>query len=315
MGKKFYTISPINVPEDPHIFPTFISEFEKQGHSFTTDVNEATICFFDFHSGLFNYDWSIIGDVIARKLPVVCFDSLDHWTGNGEVGENVYDFNNLPLEKHWAKALHLFIQQDLLKVVFIRKMSKAINYPPYVFPLELFQYPDCDFPPVTKDELLFRQYDFCFIGNLCPIRKTLATSLSNHFKVYYLHSEQRIPHDEWIKRHRQAKFFIECGGGSVGGGGFGSERVYQLITTATMLRCRNEQLILNNWEDGIDCVEAGDCLGNVSYKDVQGISYLLNHPDKLYDIYIAGIERMHKYFNKKYRANFVLSTLHQEVAL
>ena len=309
---KFYTISPIGVPPDPNIFPTFVTEFEKQGHSFVNSIDEADVVFFDFHSGLFNYDWSIIGEVIAKKKPVISFDSLDHWSGNGEIGENVYDLNNLPLEKHWAKALHLFIQQDLLKVVFMRKMSKAISYPPYVYPLELFQYPNCDFPATTMDELFSRPYDFCFIGNLCEFRKNMVASLIQYFKVDYYHSEKRIPHNEWLDRHRKAKFFIECGGGGITGGGFGSERVYQLITIAPMLRLHTEQLILNDFIDGDDCLEILDPIGIVSWNDVEKIKSVLNDKEKIYSIYLAGIEKMHKYFNQTYRSQFVLSTLHQE---
>ncbi len=307
---KFYTISPIGVPPDPNIFPTFVTEFERQGHSFVDRVEDADICLFDFHSGLFNYNWEVVGSVIARKLPVVCFDSFDHWSGNGEIGENVYDFNKLPLEKHWAKALHLFIQQDLLKVVFMRKMSKAISYPPYIYPLELFQFPDCDFPPTTKEELFSRPYDFFLIANKSTPRNKLCEGLSKHFKCDFLLGHPRIPHDLWLARARHSKFFIECGGGGSSQGGFNSERAYQLITISPMTRCYSEQLILNDFIDGEDCLIVGDCLGNVSETDIDKIKLVLSDKDKLFDLYLRGIDRMHKYFNQTYRAAYILKIMY-----
>jgi len=76
-----------------------------------------------------------------------------------------------------------------------------------------------------------------------------------------------------------------------------------------MLRCVNEQLILNDWENGVDYVEAGDELGNVSGYDIAYLKLILSDAEVLYKIYERGVDRMHKYFNAEYRANYILNTL------
>lgn len=304
---RVYFISPID-KHSPGLFDSFTDVFYSHGHSVASDLNDATVIFFDGHSGLFPYDWNLLNKVVEKRLPVVYFDQFDYYSGAG-FSDTFYDKCNKEKGKEWERALRLFIDTNLMKVYFMRKMSKTVEYPDNFYPLELYQFPDHDFPATTKEELFNRPNDLFFIGNNATPRVNICNGLREHFKCDFFYSEQRIPHDEWLFRARQCKMFIECGGGGESGGGFNSERAYQLITISPMLRCRSEQLILNNWVDGIDCMEAGDVLGNVSSDDIQRVRYILENKDRLYEIYTAGIERMHKYFNPTYRAEYVLSTL------
>jgi hypothetical protein len=308
---RLYFISPIG-QKTPMLFDTFEKTFAEQGHCIVGNINDADVVFFDGHSGLYPYNDSEIDTVIYKNLPVVFFDQFDYFSGNGY--KNTWKERYLSAvvnAEHWAKAVYRFKDHLLFKVHFMRKMSKTIQYLPNVYPLELIQYPDHDFKPVSKEELFSRPFDFCFIGNKAAPRNNLCSWLARYFRCDFVLGEPRIEHNEWLNRHRQAKFFIECGGGGESGGGFRSERTYQLITIAARLACYDEQIVKNDFVDMEDTVIAGDSLGNVNQYDVNKISQVLNDKERLYEIYLKGIERIHKYFNAEYRAKYILEILEE----
>jgi len=299
---KVCFISPKNV-SSPMLFDTF----GLQEHS----IEDADTVFFDLHSGLFDYDWSLVERVVERKLPVVVFDQFDYFTGCGYVN-TYYERIIEQADRHWAKALKLFQDNGLVKVYFMRKMSKTIKYPSCFYPYELIQYPDHDFPMVSQDELFSRPYDFCFIGNTATPRENICEGLEKHFKCDFVLAQPRLEHNEWLNRHRQAKFFIECGGGGESGGGFNSERSYQLITISPMLKVIDEQLLLHDWTNGINCLKASEI---PTEWEINFIRKTLENKDRVYKIYNAGVNYMKENYSEKSRAEYILSILKQEKLL
>jgi hypothetical protein len=280
-------VSPIG-KKTPLLFDTFVDTFTKNGIFITDNINEADIVFYDHYSGLGEHDSNTIDCILERKMPVVIFDETDY----GGMSKNNWDAGNV-----------VFYENGNPIMYFMRKMSKEKSYPDWVKPYELIQYPSHDFPPTTKEELFSRDTDICWIGNTSPTRANLLTGLLKYktFTIDCLFTKERIPHEEWLNRHRKAKLFI-----SACGGGFSDERAYQLITIAPMLRNKSQQLKINDFEDMQDCIEINEI---PTEQDVSKILSVLNDADLLYDIYMRGIERMRNFYNPIYRANYILETL------
>lgn len=301
---NIYFISPIG-KTTPDLFNTFEEPFLKAGHSIVGRVDEADMVFFDGYSGLGEYEWRILNEVYLKMLPIVWFDATDY---GGMSKEEWFGFN---IFKHGIgnndKKFYEIVEGSNKIIYFMRKMDKTKHYPPNLYPIEVIQYPDHDFTPVSKDELFNRPYDICFIGNTSPTRAALLTGLMK-YKCFNIDCQfitgERIPHDQWLERHRKAKLFI-----SACGGGFTDERKQQLITIAPMLRNKSNHLVVNDYTDKEDCIEVNE---NPTQADVEKILSVLNDKDKLYDIYIKGIERMHTYYNAEYRSKYILSILKQE---
>jgi len=304
---KIFAISPVGL-STPMLFETFEKTFQEQGHSFVDSIEYADIIFFDFHSGLFGYDWNLINRVLELRLPVITFDAFDHFTGEGYESTFAQRLER-DIDVQWNLAYRFFYVNDLVKVCFMRKMSKTVKFPSNSYPLELIQYTDHDFLLTDKVELFSRPIDICFIGNKATPRNNICEGLSKHFKCDFVLGEERLEHNEWLNRHRRSNLFIECGGGGESGGGFRSERTYQLITISPRLACYDEQLVENDFVDMEDTIIVGDALGRLKDGDVEKIKSVINDKDKLYDMYLKGVDRIHKYFNAEYRANYVLDVL------
>jgi len=286
--------------------------FESFGHHIVTDPNIADIAFFDSHSGFAPYDWNVLDIVLARKIPVVYFDAFDYW-GCENTQSSWIGFNNwkplaekIAQRQEWAMFLNRSLNAGTLKVYFMRKMQASQPYPGFVYPLEYCQFPDHMFQPVTKDQLFTRPHDVCFIGASSPWRANLVCSLlqDKRLKVDCFWPFVRIPHDEWLNRHRQAKLFIEADGG-----GFGSERPYQLITIAPMLRQRNDEKMANPWTGNVNCVEVGNIWGEVTNSEIENIISITRDPDRLYEIYINGIQHMNINYSKTARTTYILNVI------
>lgn len=310
---KVFYISPIGATS-PLLFETFTETLVANGHTVTGKLNEATVVFFDSHSGYLPYNWDILNYVLDNDLPVVYFDAFDYHGDSSKHWPLIYGVGGLAaLSRYneWAKFLYLrliWARQTRL-VYFMRKMQTNADYGSFVYPLELIQFPDHDFPLTTKEELNSRPYDACFIGAESPRRKAFIEALQKdgRLKLDIQFTTERIPHDEWLNRHRQAKFFIEADGG-----GLGSERPYQLMPIATMLKQGNLQLIHNDWEDMLDCVKHGIATINGVYVyDWNKLSLVLENPDRLYSIYLRGNKKLKDYFNAEYRTNYILDVLKQ----
>lgn len=281
--------------ETPDLFNTFSKVFSANGHISTTNPNYADVCFFDFHSRIFPYDIETLGIVIKRNLPIVTFDAWDYgamakYEYPGELPQQIKDFLNSP-----NKKIH-----------FVRKMDKTKEYDKNVYPYELIMYSDHIFEPVTQNQLFDRAIDVCFIGNTSPERENIIEGLKkNNINGYYRFTiEKKFEHDNWLHHHKQCKMFIEASGG-----GFGSERPYQLMYIAPMLKVKNNQLILHNFRDGLECIEISE---EPTIQEIKTLNDVLSDKYLLYEIYCNGIARVKKYFCADYRANYILVTLKKE---
>ncbi len=259
----------------PLLFDTFKETFSKEGYVETDDERETDYFFID----LYSYQKS------ARFVPfvedkLVFFDFSDYGGMSKEEQPN------------WSK------HNGGNKVIyFMRKMDKTKQYPPYVYPIE--HIIECDFPLVTKEELFNREYDVCFVGNESPQRREAAYKLQQQFKCdfYWTSENEKLSHEQWIKRHYNAKMFLESDGG-----GYGSERPFKLMSTAPMLRQKNTMLRINDWQSGIDCLDISD---------TYVIGELLKDKDWLYEVYINGHNKLKAYFTAEYRAKYILDVLKQ----
>lgn len=304
---RIFFISPIGL-ESPMLFSTFISTFQREGHVIVNEVGEADVVFFDLHNRHGGYNVNDLNTSLTRKLPLIIWDAWDYGGTIDEtsewLGNNDWEVLSRIQNCQWATFIKMALVNGNKMVWFVRKMDKNVSYQPFVHPYELIMYPHYDFPAVSQDELFNREYDFCFVGNYSPTRKNICTELSKHFKCDFLFPEQRLPHNQWLDRHRNAKFFIECCGG-----GFGSERPYQLYAIAPMCKVNNSQVILNDFEDCFDCVKVDEIPTKLDFEKIRTV---LNSTITLYSLYIRGMQRMGRYFNADYRSNYILETLKKE---
>ncbi len=280
---KIIYISPEGVIS-PMLFDTFKQTFAKNGIEETKNFYDADICFMDLYSNLKPFDDTVGSILKSNNIPLVMFDATDY----GGMSKERFD------EKHYN-------WHNCKKIVFIRKMDKTVKYPEYIYPYELIMYPDHVFEPVSKEELFNRPVDICFIGNISPTRLNVTNGLKDNFICDFVLGEERIPHNDWLNRAMDAKMFLTSDGG-----GFGDERPYQLMYISPMVRQRNDQLIIHNFRDGLECIEVSE---NPTTQEIKILKDVLSDADMLYDIYLAGIKRMEKYFNADYRTNYILEIL------
>lgn len=252
----------------------------------TDNLDEATVVFFDCFSDLGVYDLNLLQSVRDKNIPVVAFQNKDY---GGMSKERWVGFDLFPHNK---------------KVMFIRKYDKEVKYPEWCYPYEECYYPDHDFEPVTKEELSSRPNDLFFAGNLSPQRMTVCGGLQLYFSCDFRLGLSKIEHDQWLNRARLSKLCL-----SVCGGGFTDERKQQLFSIAPIIRNKNNQLVVNDFTDMVNCIEVNE---HPTQDDIEKIKTVLNNPQKLYEIYRNGIEHMKKYFSKSFRSNYILSILKQE---
>lgn len=288
---NIYFISPIGY-YTKELFPTFIETFVSKGHSVVNDINAADVVFWDLFSWLGNFDIKVACDVINNKIPVVVFDAVDY----GAMSKEKWWYHNGTRDDAWHEII-----MECKTVYFMRKMDKTVSYPSWVYPYEVCYYKDHDFKPVSKEELFNRPFDICLIANTSPTRVNVVNGLKDHFKCDFILGEERLPHEAWLNRHRLSKFFI-----SADGGGFSDERAQQLFSVSPMIKQINNQLVLNDFISGVDCIKIDE---HPSREDILELSNILNNKDKLYSIYLKGIDRMKTYFSEEYRANYILETL------
>lgn len=290
---RIFFLSPIGC-YTKELFLTFIETFVNNGHTIVSNIEEADTIFLDLFSGLGNYDHSLVNYTRDHRLPCIIFDATDY----GAMSKEIFYVNSIA---------HLKIKCKI--IYFMRKMDKTISYPSWIYPYEVCYYKDHDFKPISKEELFNRPVDITFIGNQSPTRNNVCNGLINHFKCDFILGEERLEHEGWLNRHRLSKFFI-----SADGGGYTDERAQQLFSIAPMIKQRNNQLVLNDFEDVYECVKVGDYEGNgtISALDISNIGLVISNQNWLYDMYLKGIHKMKTYFSEEFRANYILETLKKE---
>lgn len=313
---KIFCLSPIG-HTSYRLFDSFEATFVAQGHQFVENIHEADVVFFDLHCGFAPYSESAFG-IVTNNTPVVVFEAFDWWGTQSQPApwHGLQSWRSVREKREtqsWANALFNFLANKAVKLYFLRKgqLSQRHLYPSFVRPLGIALYPDHVFPLTSKEEFMSRPYDLCFIGAPSVCRANMVASLCKYGATAfnYKFTAFRLEHDEWLRQHRMAKMFIECDGG-----GFGSERPQQLITVAPMLKNRNDQWLPEPWYDMADCVEVGDEFGSLRPEDMNKMYQVFNDPEKLYDIYRKGVEKMQRVYSEEARSLYVLNCM-KEVGL
>ena len=309
---KIFRISPAGL-RTPLLFDTFDSLILSR-IEFTEIPTAADVIWFDCHSGGGSYDLDTLREVLRCKIPVVAFNRHDSW-GDPEHRCNWHGWDDWKelreLPQPWGDFLLETIRHGLLRLYFVRNLqrSRLSDYPAFVRPFELILEPDHDFAPVGFEEYHARPNDFCFIGCSSPWRANLVCGLIRAgFRVDAFFPYFRVPHEHWLDRHRQARFFIEACGH------FGSDRPYQLSALAPMLKLHNDQFIRDDWEHLAHCVKVGNYDGTLREPDIELLRELLADPARCHAIYQAGMDHLHARFSATSRASYVLQCM-QEAGL
>ncbi len=287
------------------------AEFAKIGRAFTKNPEKATVAFYDRHWDRGIYEESLMMHTLGRDIPLVVIDNNDYWSAPELVPERWGSDVMVPcVTKDWARDLPPFLKagKDLICAYFMRKMSRSIDYPDYVKPIELTWDKNAPRDPVSAEALFTRPYDLCFIGTASNWRANFLFDLAKRFDLNihcdFRHHQSRLSQADWMAVHSQAKMFIEADGG-----GFGSERPFQLMGIAPMLKQNNDQLIHEDFVDGVDCLKIGTPWGHVGDSDFVRVADLCQDAERLHQMYLNGIDRMNTHFTDEARAKYVLKTL------
>jgi len=74
---KIYLLSPVSVPMNPVLFPTFEKTFRERGHEFVSRVEDCDVVFFDLHTRIADYNQDDIDKLCWGRKLVVTFDEWD----------------------------------------------------------------------------------------------------------------------------------------------------------------------------------------------------------------------------------------------
>lgn len=287
------------------IFGTFEATLRANGHGSTKDPAVADVVFFKLQCHFKPYDWTILNSVLERRLPVVVFDFFDYpsdewfgWNPSRLINDEIMSKQEWPV--------FIFKARSHTKLYFMRGMQASRTYPDWVRPIEPARYPGCDFPLASKDELGSRLNDVCFIGMSSQQRCHVVCGLlqDGRFKVDWQFPLKRLAHAHWMHRHRSAKMFLEsCGGGH------GSDRPYQLMSIAPMLRQRNDRRMEHPWVHGVHCWDIGDHDGNISKAECSDLRTLLDDHERLHEIYLNGVQHMDAHFTETARSEYILKCM------
>jgi hypothetical protein len=319
---KAVMLHPIGYDERPrthepdhfqHIYDTMM----KRGHVMLPEyrISEADVLLFnsdvwhiDAAKHTSPYNQNVLGVVLRQRIPVVWFDHFDHsgsdvaqgrWPGTEDWSDQLRNPDG-----DWSAFGHAMSRPGVCRILyFMRKMQIHQAYPDYVKPLEypIFE----DYPLVSKEELCARPYDVCGLANEGAIRKKAMEGLRNsegriRADCQIVLHFNRLGHDAWLERHRQAKFFVEADTS------LGSERPMRLITVAAMLRIRSDHRLPFPREDMVHHVVVGDYDGNIRPHDIDKIVAVTSNPDLLYSIYVQGAEHMRKCYSLDARSKYVI---------
>lgn len=307
---KFYFISPIG-QKSYLLFDTFEDTFKALGHEIVSDIDIADVVFYDLWCGYGEYFHHEISETQRWKKPVIVFDFHDYYS-NEKILHKWPGRNNWEAVKHqpWAEYLRVFIDNDQVKVYFMRKMTFREKFPDWVHPIDCCTYPDHDFGVALKSDFFDRKHDITFIGAPSTWRANAVSDLMKGDEYWAADMNkfftfERLSHAEWLKEHGRAKMYL-----TGTGGGFSDERSHQLYSVSACLRLRSDHLLPYPFTDMFNCVEVGDMWGQISDSDFYKLKGLLyENEDKLYDIYVNGYNFMKEYYSPESRAKYILTTI------
>lgn len=293
---RFYTLSP-NIPENPHLFPMWRPTFIAQGHSFVDRIEDCDIVLLDLHTRIAEYNQGDIELLCWGNKSLVTFCEWDR----GSMSNDEWPY---PLTNQQAQ-IFLHPKNGRFKTVhFCRLLDKTKTYPANLYSYEKpILYEE---EPVTADQLFDRPYDICFIANSAPQRESIAKALlaDKKLKCKISLGEKKIPFDDWVNEHRQAKLFV-----SASGGGFSNERPQHLFSISGMLQEKTNQLLLHPFTNSVNCVTISE---HPTEQEMDYLKLVVNNKQELYKIYKGCIDHMKSFYTREYFANYVLSILKQE---
>lgn len=292
---KFYTISPEGIPPNPVLFPTFVNQFLKEGHTFTYVVSEADVFLLDLHTRISDYSETILYKVKESGKPIVTFDEWDRGCMSSDEWPN-------PLTRQ-QQDIFQHIQSGIKTSHFCRLLDKTKFLPPYLYPYEkpiLYEEPFC-----TPDDLFNREYDICYIANSAPNRDAIAQGLVNYGKLrcHIALGQKKLEFPEFLQWHKRAKLFINSSAG-----GYTCERPQLLFSVAGMIRQNTNQLLLHDFTDLVNCIR----ISSPPKREELDIIYnIVNQKYQLHDLYSRTYSFIKEYYSKDYIAAYILNVLKQ----
>jgi hypothetical protein len=279
---KIIYISPIN-GYNVNLFPYFYETFSASGHTWVTDPNEATHCFLELQIEENRYPREI-DTVIARNIPIICFDNREYGEGRPE---------------QWAE----WFGAD---IYFIRNMRNSFNYPSNCFPFDWAVFKNSEHHITTKEELYAREYDCAFIGTLSKTRERVCNGLLKDGRLKFLfqdrdHTKRFSTYDQYLNEHRKAKLYL-----SLEGAGLTNERPMQLYTVAAMLKNKNDLRSAVPYIDLFNCIEINS---EPTTEDIDKILHVVEDADWLYDVYMGGINHARTHLSHEAVSKYVLKTI------
>lgn len=268
------------VPENPALFPTLRPSFVAAGHTFVDDAAAADVYFIDLHSRLFPYSEKDLQIILQSNKPCAVWDEWDR----GSMSTDEWPW---PLTEQQGFLFGHF--KDIKVIHFSRLLDKTKVYPSYLCP---FEKPYAFEIPIRTPENLFeRPYDICYIANAAPSRISIAEKLlsDKRLKCDILIGAAKLPFDEFLQRHKRAKFFI-----SSAAGGYTDERVQLLFSVAAIIRQRTNQWVAHDFTDCVNCVRID---APPTKEDLDSIYQIANDKDYLYEVYSDGYNFVKQYWS------------------
>lgn len=297
-----------------------------RGHMMYSENEIADADILIFNSGIWNTDYGtsrynieVLANVIERHLPVVWLDDFDHagddksqgrWPGSDDWRDMLDYIKQGPRAHDWAMFGRAISRPGANRILyFMRKMQIHQDYPDYVFPLEypIFE----DYTLASKEAFCSRAFDVCGLANFSGPRAQSMIGLYRladrrlNLDLEIIPHYRRLDHPIWIARHSNAKFFLEADAS------LGSERPLRLMTVAAMLRVKSDHRLPFPREDMVHMVEIGDYDGHITKADVDKLVSVLDDPDLLYSIYVAGAEHMRTHYSLEARSNYAVDKIEE----
>ncbi len=318
-------------PPEPSFFAAIANELRDRRHVILnpSQIGEADILLFDgnmvYENGTAKpYDPLVLEAAVARHIPVVWFDDLDHadpkaWPSDVWPLEN----SMWPGDNNWSVAAKLpFDKYPFAKfgctisrpganrmLYFMRMMQTGKDYPDYVLPLE---YPILEeWPLVSKEELCSRPNDVCGMGNIGLQRAMAFTGLLNDRRLKadceIIPHYRRMSQEQWTARHRNAKMAAHIDTS------LATDRTLRLFSIAPILRGKSDHKLPFPMEDMKHMVVVGDYDGHMSKTDIDKILSVVTNPDLLFSIYTTGAEFIQTHYSLTARTKYVVDNIEKFV--
>ena len=280
---KIIYISPVG-GYNVNLFPYFYETFAANGHTWVTNVEEATHCFVELQIEGNKYPLEFEA-ILMRDIPIICFDNREYGEGRPEAWEKIAFSPN---------------------ICFIRNMRKSFTYPENCYPFDWAVFKNSEHPLATKEELFSRPYDCSFIGTLSKTREKFTNAILRDGRLKFDfqdrdHTKRFSTYEQYLNEHRKAKLYISCDGA-----GLTNERPMQLYTVAAMLKNKSDLRSANPYTDLVNCIEVNE---EPTKEDIDKILYVLEDADWLYLIYTNGVKHARTHLSHDAVSNYVLKTL------